>query len=221
MCLYVRVSLSIMNPLPSYIELRRKAAQEAIRRLGLLRVGAAYTVYNLLEDAQALHPKAICTAYRKQGEQLTDEEKEGLGIRKNAFMAREALTELTELGLQDPIRAHELTVLRASFTMFRYRNAVSARGMMREYPDTPIEIRYDVFHADTCDLCKSLDGKLVDVNWGLFPPEGCTCVTAPYGLRVHMDYISGCIAQERNAKHTFTHSLIEKLKELIQRNRGN
>ncbi|MCB2074963.1 MAG: hypothetical protein H6917_04925 [Novosphingobium sp.] len=190
------------------------AAQEAVERLGLLVPEAVNTVFRLLEDTEVVHPKAICTAFRKEGLQLTDEHKRTLKIRKNAFMTREALAEVSELGMQDPIRAHELTVLRASFAVFRHRNALSAERMMRVHPDMPIEVEYDMFHPDTCELCASLHRKPVGLDWGLLPPSGCTCVTAPYGLHLRVDYIGHAVSLERDVKRAPKPSVVEEIKRL-------
>lgn len=204
------------TPLPDREFFRRQAAQEAVKRLALLEPGAVPTVDRLLLDADALHPKAICTAFRQEGVQLADHEKKLLGIRKNAFMTREALSELSELGIRDPIRAHELTVLRASFSMFRHRNALSAANLICEHPLTPVEVQYDVFHSDSCEVCNELHRKPVGPDWGLFPRKGCTCLTAPYGLHIYVDWIGGCVAQELDIEIAPKSSILKKIKDAFQ-----
>lgn len=179
-----------MDRLPNQQTIRTRAAHEAVDHLGLLRPEAAATVINLLSNFQGEHPRSACTAYRKTGEQLSDDEKRENGIKVNAFMSRAALAEISEKGLADPIRAHEITLLRASFVTFRHRNAQSCARMMADHPDYPIEIQYDVFHPDACPVCASLDRTPVPPDWGLFAPAGCTCVTAPYSLRSEVDFVA-------------------------------
>lgn len=186
-----------MDILPDEMTFRRLAAEEAVSKLVLLRPEAVETVFKLLENPNGLHPKAICTAYRKEGEQLSPAEKGLAGIRRTAFMSRKALGEISPLGMQDPVRAHELTVLRGSFAIFRHSNALAAEGVMREHTDLPITVQYDVFHPESCSVCASLDGELVGPDWGLFAPDGCTCVTAPYGLRVYADFFAQVIEREK------------------------
>lgn len=205
------------EPLPGYHSLRRLAAQEAVDNLRLLKPHTVSTVDRLLTQAQELHPRTICSAYRKQGKQLPDEEKKRLGIRKNGFMSREALEEISELGLKDPIRAHELTVLRASFALFRHRNAISAQRFIREQPELPIEVQYDVSHPDACEKCKALHHKPVGPDWGLLPPSGCTCVTAPYGLHIHADWFAQLAQREGLLDRSRQPSLVRRGRDVIRK----
>lgn len=207
---------TVMQPIPNFGTLRRQAAQESIESLKLLNLGAVDTVFRLLEDAQHTNPKAIYTAYRKQGNQISDLDKKTLGIRKNGFMTYEALADISGDGMHDVIRAHELTVLRASFVLFRYRNAISAERMMKEHCEIPIEVQYDVFHPESCDVCNALHHTPVGSDWGLFPPTGCTCVTAPYGLHVHVDFIGGQLANEERSNRASRPTFIEKIKTLFR-----
>ena len=106
-------------------------------------------------------------------------------------MSKKALSEISDKGAEDPTRAHETTLLRASFVMFRYRNALSISKMMEDHPQYPVQIQYDIFHPDACETCKALNEKSVPANWGLFAPCKCVCVTAPYGLRSVVDWFAG------------------------------
>ena len=89
--------------------------EEAVASLGYLKPGVVEKLTRLIEDefAQPLqrHPRELATQVRKQGQQLSRDEKKGLGIRANAFMSREALADLTDKGLSSPLAAHEQTVL--------------------------------------------------------------------------------------------------------------
>lgn len=50
-------------------------------------------------------------------------------------------------------------------------------------------VKYDAFHYDSCDVCKSLHDTPVGPDWGLFAGEGCSCVTAPHALRLDADWL--------------------------------
>ena len=201
-----------MSPLPDEKMLRHRAAEEAVAHLGLLKAEAVATVFGLLDNPDGSHPRAICTAYRKKGEQLHEGEKKVAGLRKKAFMSREALAEITAKGMQDPLRAHELTVLRGSFAIFRHRNALSAEHMMQEHPNLPIEVQYDVFHPDSCDVCHALNRKPVGPNWGL---DGCTCITAPYGLHILADFIGELVAEEEQQRRSEKPSLFASIRKIF------
>ena len=188
----------VMDSLPAQQALRSRAAQEAVEHLGLLKPEAAATIKDLLSDFQGEHPRSVCTAYRKMDEQLSDDEKRAIGIRANASLSRAALAEISEKGMLDPIRAHETTLLRASFVIFRHRNAQSYARMMADHPDYPVEIQYDVFHPDACTVCTGLDRTPVPSDWGLFAPAGCTCLTAPHGLRSEVDFGAPLRAATKN-----------------------
>jgi len=205
-----------MNALQDLKTIRRMAAEESVGHLKLLKSHAVTIVDSLLEYGVHEHPKAICAAYRRRGNQISDQEKKALKIRKNAFMNQQALAEISDTGLQDPIRAHELTVLRATFVISRYRTALSAERMILEYAHYPIEVQYDVFHPDACAVCNSLYRKPVPSDWALFPPKGCTCVTAPYGLHLNVDYIGGYLEEEELEKTSSSVSIVEKIKEYFR-----
>jgi hypothetical protein len=205
-----------MSSLPDEKVLRRRAAEEAVAHLGLLKPEAAETVYRLLDNPDGSHPRAICAAYRKEGSQLLEEEKNKASLRKNAFMSREAIVEISPKGMHDPLRAHELTVLRGSFAVFRHRNALSAQHIMQEHPNLPIEVQYDVFHPDSCDVCKALHGKPVGPDWGLLAPDGCTCVTAPFGLQIHADFIGEVLVEEEQQKRSEKPSLVAGLWQIFK-----
>lgn len=177
-----------MDDLTDVSTMRLLAAREAVARLRLLRPAAEPTIVTMLENRAGEHPRTVATAWRKAGEQVSAEEKRMLGIRPNAFLSREALNELAERRSADPLRAHELTLLRTNFVMFRHRNAVSYQKVMAEYPEVRMAVRYDAFHHDSCDVCKSLHDTPVGADWGLFAPDGCTCLTAPHGLRLDADW---------------------------------
>ena len=178
-----------MDELPDITTIRLMAAREAIARVGLLKPAAEPTIVTLLENLGGEHPRTAATAWRKAGEQVSGEDRRLLGIRAKAFFSRQALGELAEKGFADPLRAHELTLLRATFVMSRHRNALSYRKVMAEHPQVRMTVRYDAFHHDSCDVCNGLHDMAVGPDWGLFAMDSCSCVTAPYALRLDADWL--------------------------------
>jgi len=129
-------------------------AEEALRSLGYLRPKAIDTVVFLMGDDLVVHPRETATGYRKGGEQISDDEKKALGIRRNAFMSRRALGDLTDKGRTRPLDAHEVTTLRATFAMSRSRKVAQAN-----------ELGYDEFKVSSsldgrCAACDALEGKI-------------------------------------------------------------
>ena len=179
-----------MDKLLDEKQVRALAAQEAVDRLGLLKSSAVGTIKDLLARSEGEHPRVACANLRKLGVQVSSDTKKSLGIRTNAFMSEAALGEINPKGLADPIRAHETTLLRASFVIFRYRNATFADELRATHPEYPIEVQYEVFHPDACETCCSLHKMPVPSDWGLFAPSSCTCDTAPYGLHLEIDYLA-------------------------------
>lgn len=158
-------------------------------RLGLLKPAAEPTIVTLPENLGGYHPGTAVTAWRKAGEQLSAEEKRMLGIGANAFFSRRALEELCDKGFANPLMAHETTLLRASFVMFRHRHAAVYRKVMDDHPQVRMAVRYDAFHDDSCDVCKSLHDSPVGDDRALFAPDACTCPTAPHSLRLDADWL--------------------------------
>lgn len=205
---------SSMEPLPDEQSLRLMASQEAIDRLGLLNPDALSTVLELLHNPDGEHPRSVCAQYRKRGSQVTTEKKKAIGIRANAFMSKIALREISNKGLLDPIRAHEKTLLRASFTYFRYRNALAYEKLLGEHSSEFGDVLYDISHADACETCLDRDQRSVPKNWGVFAPANCTCETAPYGLRLDYDFISEQLAKEGSSK---PHTLLKLIQSWFRR----
>jgi len=204
-----------MDELPDIPTIRLLAARESVARLGLLKPAAVPTIVTLLENRAGEHPRTVATAWRKAGEQVSVDEKRMLGIRPNAFLSREALDELAEKGFADPLRAHELTLLRATFVMFRHRNAVSYRKVMAEHPAVRMEVRYDAFHHDSCGVCKSLHDTPVGTDLGLFAPNGCTCLTAPHGLRLDADWLGADREAGSGEREPGTPTFLERIRTFL------
>jgi len=68
--------------------------QSAIIELGLLKLEFDTAIAIMMESCEGQHPRAISTEYRRIGEQLSDQEKRALGLRKNMFFSREAFESL-------------------------------------------------------------------------------------------------------------------------------
>ena len=171
-------------------DFKRQAVKEAISALGLIKPEAEDTMLSFLRDEMDIHPRQTVTGYRK-GEQLSKDEKRALGLRSNAFLSRRAFDELTEDGLEEPLKAHETVLLRATFSLNRYRTLESLKAAdvksMKEFQG----IKYDVLEM-RCPVCGPLDGKVIQIEEAsILPLKGCTCDTANFGYRAHMDFLAG------------------------------
>lgn len=179
-------------------EVKYYAAQEAIISLGLLKGEAFSTVVGLLDDCLTSHPKNVCSSYRKIGEQISDELKKSLGIRKNAFLSIEAFNQITEKGLESPLDAHKKTLLRAVFSIFRYRSIESLRELERLIDRKYISLTYDV-QNDACEFCRNLDAKFInDPEDVIIPSKNCSCITPNYSINTKVDWIGESIDKEKN-----------------------
>lgn len=168
-------------------EMRSIAAREAVNHLGFLKPECESMIVEQLSGAGFDRPDAGTTSRRKLEPQLTKEEKKALGLRANAFMSKAALDDLTELGRARPLNAHEQTVLRATFTMFRHRDVkqVMAANLGKVFSG---KFQYDVL-TKGCPVCDKLNGKKAKVeDVHILPPPGCTCETANYGLRTDVNW---------------------------------
>lgn len=165
--------------------LARSAAEEAIQSLGYLKPSAVDTVIRLATASPELHPRAVTTAFRRQGDQLSPAEKKVLGIRANAFLSRQALDEMTDKGRAAPLDSHLLTVLRAGFTIGR------AATLARIASPTPngsyFVAEYAGFLGHRCTACSRLDGARVDPKTvSIFPPEGCEVEGCAINFRIRL-----------------------------------
>ena len=166
------------------------AAQEAIDRLRLLRPEAATTIAELLQDEMIEHPRAICTAYRKRGAQISREQKRRLGIRGNGFLSHAAFEELSELGIRKPLVAHETTLLRATFSLMRHNRVQNESELRNQLGPCFLGFEYDVFESE-CPACRSLHGSITcKAGAVVFPLPECTCVTANYDIHPKFDWLA-------------------------------
>jgi hypothetical protein len=170
--------------------IKLEAAREAVSRLGLLEPEAAETIASFMERGMVEHPRAIATAYRKDGEQLTPHEKRAANIRANAFMSRRAYGELTETGKACALRAHEVTLLRAMFSEDRFARLSSpglSGGLMRHFDG----FKYDAVSLD-CPFCSRVNGTVVQPEAvAILPPDDCRCETANYSISPQVDWLQG------------------------------
>lgn len=172
-------------------DIKRQAIKEAISALGLIRPESEDRMLALLRDRMDIHPRQISTGYRKEGEQLSKEEKKALGLRSNAFLSRQAFEDLTEDGRDEPLTSHETVLLRATFTVNRCRTLESLKTSELSDMKAFQGIKYDVMEM-SCPVCGPLDGKVIRIEEAaIFPIEGCTCDTANFGYRPHMDWLAG------------------------------
>ena len=166
------------------------AAQEAVSHLGLLKPEAVNTIVSLMQAGMAEHPRAIATAYRKDGEQLSPDEKRAARIRGNAYMSRRAYDELTDSGKARALVAHEVTLLRAMFTDNRFARLTSpglSASLTRHFEG----FRYDALSID-CPFCSRVDGTVVQPDQvAILPPADCRCETANYSISPKMDWLRG------------------------------
>lgn len=160
------------------------AVDEAIGHLGLLRPEAAPAIAAMIDDLGSLSPRGIVTTYRKRGEQLSAEEKRALGVRSNAFLSREAYADLTAAGRDDPLSAHETTLLRAIFSVFRAKTVNNA-----------IEAGFDRFEYNgvdpSCPFCGRSGVMVLAAEASILPDPACECPTANYSLNLNIDWLAG------------------------------
>lgn len=174
-----------------YEQLLQVAVDEAIERLGYVNGAARPALIDMLQDDRGLHPRALCTAHRKSGRLLTRDELRATGLRANAFMSHEALAEITAAGRANPLDAHMLTLLRAVFTVSRWRAIHRAEALVRDgvVKREALLFTYDML-PPVCPTCAELNGEaLTPETAHILPPPDCACETANYGVRMRIDYL--------------------------------
>ncbi|RZF59005.1 hypothetical protein EWE75_24180 [Sphingomonas populi] len=166
------------------------AAREAVEHLGLLTPEAITTIAQLLQGDMSEPPNALATRYRKEGEQISDADKRVLRIRRNGFLSRQALAEITPAGLSDPLAAHETTLLRATFTVIRHRRVAEGAKLKERLGKCFVGFAHETLNRD-CAACNRLDGLVTDAaNAAILPPVGCSCPTANYGISPKIDWLA-------------------------------
>jgi len=170
--------------------IKTMAAEEAVTRLAYLKPEAVPAIVALMQDGMVEHPRAIATAYRKAGEQLSKAEKKVAGMRTNSFMSRQAFDDLSEEGKARPLAAHETTLLRAMFTENRFHR-LNSHGVPEDLMKHLEGFKYDTLTRD-CPFCGRVDGTVVQANdVAILPPSDCKCETANYMIGPHFDWLKG------------------------------
>lgn len=170
--------------------IKLEAAREATQSLGLLKSEAMETIVSLMGAGMVEHPRAVATAYRKDGDQLTRDQKKAAGIRTNAFMSQRAYDELTESGKARPLTAHEVTLLRAIFTENRFTRLTSpglSGSSLRHFEG----FKYDALSTE-CPFCSRVNGTVVQPDEvAILPPADCQCETANYSVSPKLNWLRG------------------------------
>jgi hypothetical protein len=171
------------------VEVLSYAASEAISSLGLLKPSANGTLVRLLQLSLVTHPRALATAYRKEGAQVAKEEKRALGLRSNAFLSEYALSEMTDLGMARAQEAHELTLLRAHFTRLRLLS------LSRETVEHADYFEYSTVSSQ-CAGCLRIKGRRYSIR-ELTPnqPHDCEREACPVMIRSKIDFLGRAAAK--------------------------
>ena len=170
--------------------------REAIARLGLIEPGAFSALLPLVRYPLVCHPRQLALEHRKAGEQLSASEKKANGLRKSAFMSRAAWEQLTEEGRERPLVAHEVTLLRAIFSLARYCTQASDAASVRD------AFRYDMLNIHSCRACARL-AKLETISGAevhILPPLDCEREACNISFRMYVNYIDEFIARYRAAQ---------------------
>lgn len=94
---------------------RRESIQEALFALGYLRPDTEGLLTGLMPLVLKQGARAAALACRTRGHELSIQEKKAVGLRAAAAFSRAGADDLTEKGLQHPLQAHEITLMRALF----------------------------------------------------------------------------------------------------------
>ncbi|MEP1330584.1 hypothetical protein [Pseudophaeobacter sp.] len=161
------------------------AIDEALEHLGLLKPSAKPSIEALISRCMADGFKAVALSHRKDGEQLSKDEKKALGIRSNGFMSRRAASELSEAGKLKPLEAHFLTLWRADFTIDRAKRIVAASG--QEFG----RINQLGGHRDGCAFCAENYDKVIDpFTASPFPPADCPNAACGMMFHASVDWVA-------------------------------
>ena len=171
---------------PHNEEFARAAVDEALLALGYLKSNAAQTILGLLPRCGREHPRAVATDFRKSGEQISADEKRNLAIRSNGYMSRQAHSELSEKGLQHPLIAHEITLLRAHFTVNRHI-------ALAQFEKSGIEsVQMSGSFPNGCEVCAETYGKIIPTSQANpFPPFRCEKEGCAMMFQARHDFLSG------------------------------
>jgi hypothetical protein len=166
-----------------------QSAHEAVSSLKLLRSSAVETIAGMLSDCSILHPRAVTTAYRKNGEQLGKEDKKALGLRANAFLSKTAAAELSEAGLRRPLEAHEVTLLRAHFNAMRRAAVEKAETIDADF------FEYSTISNDCPGCVRMRDQKMSADDLRPSHPPDCEREACPVMIVAKVDFIGRALAK--------------------------
>lgn len=157
---------------------------EAIGTLGYIKPEAAEKLVLLIDKNKDTHPKAIATSHRKEGPQITKDEKKKMGIRANAFFSEKAQQELTKKGLENPLIAHEQTILRASLAASR------AQRISKEQAQGIEQWKFSGAGPEDCAGCRRLEDKVISIDDAVpTGPHDCGRDACAVYYMAHMDYL--------------------------------
>lgn len=112
---------------------------------------------------------------RKEGPQLSKDEKIALGIKTNAYMSHEMFNELTSAGALRPIEAHVIAAARVASSLARLQTVKLAD----EFAFPQVEIV--CASGKSCSHCETLDGKILQATDAFIQtPSECVndyCIT--------------------------------------------
>lgn len=159
--------------------------QEAIAGLGYIKPEYDMALAIMLEANEGANPVEIARTFRKNGEQLSIDEKRALELRSNAFFSRAALESLTDKGRSNIKDAHATTLLRAMFGFFRARTIADAK----KYNVHQFKVMRS--HKN-CPACDRLEGELMSSNEAAFlPPTDCAREACSLVLYPWKDFLAG------------------------------
>jgi hypothetical protein len=135
-------------------EVIREWVNEAIETLGKIKPEASRKIVDAILGNLDQPANKVALLLRKEGKQLEIAEKKRLGLSAKTFFSHEALSDLTEEGLQHPLQAHDLTIRRATLAASRAESILdeSAMGISQWEVLAPF--------PDQCAGCKRIDGKM-------------------------------------------------------------
>lgn len=157
---------------------------EAVESLGYIKPEAAETLARLIDSYRDEPPKAIATRHRKDGPQVSNDDKKIMGIRSNGFLSLAARAELTEKGLESPLLAHQQTILRASLAVSR------ARRLSGEQAQGVTQWKFSGVDAVACKGCSRLADAVISASVALpIGPPDCGREACAVFYLAHVDYL--------------------------------
>lgn len=162
---------------------------EAIAALGYLKSEFAEPLAALMPRfVLGESPHAVARAIRREGTQISVDDKRALGLRSNAFMSIEALAMMTEKGRAHPLEAIENTLLRALFRYHRYRNIQNVRDSPKLFGHPAAAKLTGVISG--CPGCRGLNVLITnpDKIEAAFPVPGCVRDACPVLVEIHLDF---------------------------------